>query len=162
MESSKLIPAGSRAPWVVIVAMAFLGYAAFVALPFLVLGPPTGQAMTAVLVTLSFATFLALVLLRRWQLTFHLARATLALWAARGVYAAWRMITAPWFSAAARPKPVLIQVLMVLGVGALCALFYQYGFGRRCRAFYGKWEVGRPRAGSSPPHVLPSRRDGGD
>ena len=143
MESPAPSPAGVRPPWVVIVAMAFLGYAAFVALPFLVLGPPTGQATTAVLVTLSFATFFALVLRGRWRPTFHLARVTLALWAGRAVYAAWRMVAAPWFSAAARPQPVLIQILMVLGTAALCALFYGYGFGRRCRAFYGKAEGGR-------------------
>ena len=137
MESTEPQPARVRPPWVVIVVMAFLGYAAFVALPFLVLGPPTGQALTAVLVTLSFATFFSLWLLGRWRLTFHLARTTLALWAASGVYAALRMIVAPWFSAA-RPQSPVVQVLMVLGVGAICGLFWLYGFGRRTRVFYGR------------------------
>ena len=140
MESTEpLRPTRVRPPWVVVVVMAFLVYAGFVMLPFLVLGPPrTGQTLTAVMVTLNFATFFALCVLGRWRLTFHLARVTLALWAACGVYAAGRMIAAPWFSAAARPEPALIQVIMVLGVAALCGLFYLYGFGRRSRAFYGK------------------------
>ena len=118
--------------------MAFLVYAGFVALPFLVYGPPTRHTLTAVLVTFSFAAFLALCLLGRWRLTFHLARATLALWAICGVNAAWRMIVAPWFSAAARPQSLAIQICMFVGVGALCGLFWLYGFGRRSRAFYGR------------------------
>ena len=146
MESTEPSPARVRPPGVVFVTMAFLVYAGFVALPFLVLGPPTGQALTAVLVTLSFATVFALWLLARWRLTFHLARVTLALWAACGVFAAGRMIAVPWFSAAARPQPALIQVIMALGVSALCALFYLYGFGRHSRAFYGKAEGGRRKA----------------
>ena len=137
MQSTASMPARVRPPWIVFAAGAFLGYAAFVALPFLVLGPPTGHALTATLVTLSFATFFALCLSGRRRLTFHLARATLALWAACGVGAAWRMIAAPWFFPASRPQPPLIQVLMLLGAGALCGLFYLYGFGRRSRAFYG-------------------------
>ena len=146
MESIEPPAVRVRPPWVVIVAMAFLVYAGFVALPFLVLGPPTGQTLTAVLVTLSFATVFALWLLARWRLTFHLARGTLALWAACGVFAAGRMIAAPWYSAAARPQPVLIQVIMVVGAGALCGLCYLYGFGRRSRAFYGKAEVGSQKS----------------
>ena len=140
MESTEPLPTRVRPPGVVIAVMAFLVYAGFVALPFLVLGPPTSQTLTAVLVTLSFVTVFALWLLGRWRLTFHLARATLALWAACGLFAACRMIAAPWFSTA-RPQPALIQVIMVLGVGALCGLFYLYGFGRRSRAFYGRQKV---------------------
>ena len=98
MESTEPPAARVRPPGVVIAVMAFLVYAGFVALPFHILGPPTGQTLTAVLVTLSFATVFALWLLGLWRLTFHLARATLALWAACGVFAACRMIAAPWFS----------------------------------------------------------------
>ena len=137
MESPASPPARVRPPAVVFAVMGFMVYAGFVALPFLVLGPPGDQTLTAVLVTLSFATVFALWLLGHRRLTFHLARMTLALWAACGVFAAFRMVAAPWFSAA-RPQPALIQVIMVVGVSALCVLFYVYSFGRRSRAFYGR------------------------
>ena len=138
MESTEPLPARERRPWVVVVVMAFLGYAAFVALPMLVLGSQGSQWLTAVQVALSFATFLALWLAARWRPTFHLARLTLALWAARGIYAACRIVVTPWFTVVPSPQPPLIQGLMVLGVGALCCLFWLYGFGRRSRAFYGR------------------------
>ena len=138
MESTESPPAQTRRPWVVIATMIFLGYAAFVALPILVLGPQTGLTLTAVQVALSFATFLALWLAGRSRLTFHLARVTLALWAARGVYAACQIVVVPRFTVVPSPQPPLNQVLMVLGAGALCNLFWLYGFGRRSRAFYGR------------------------
>ena len=138
MESTDPSPARIRRPWVVVVVMAFLGYAAFVALPMLVLGSQGSQWLTAVQVGLSFATFLALWLAGRWRLTFHLARLTLALWAARGIYAACRIAVAPWFTAVPSPQPPLNRVLMVLGAGTLCGLFWLYGFRRRSRAFYGR------------------------
>ncbi len=137
MERTEPASPRARRPWVVIVATVFLGYAAFVALPMLVLGPQNGFSLTAVQIGLSFAAFSSLGLLGRWQPTFHLVRVTLALWAVRAVYTAWHLIGAPWFSTTARPQPLLIQIVMALGAGALCCLFCLYGFGRRSRAFYG-------------------------
>jgi hypothetical protein len=117
--------------------MVFLGYAAFVAVPVLVLAPKSGRTLTTVQVALSFVTFVALLVAGRWRWTFQLARLTLALWALRGVEAAIRIGVVPWFFLVPAPQPLLVRLLMIVGAAALCGLFWLYGFGRGTRAFYG-------------------------